>query len=98
MNDASPESTASNPQKRRRAIPPWERAAIRKLIWVGLAAAFAGEIVGVILERIFGTRSGAVFSLPWIVVFIMIIPAAYQRGVRDGRSHPEDTAVDNSKT
>jgi hypothetical protein len=73
-----------------RQIPTWQRTAIRQLTWGGFAAAIAGTTVSVLFERLTNTKGSSIVFIPWLIVFIIMVPAAYRRGVRDARAHPED--------
>jgi hypothetical protein len=77
-------------------IPDWQIRAIRKvqwqavLIWVVTFSVCLGLIY--VLRETGDRRAewGLAIGLPMIFVFVIIIPMAYRRGVRDGRDHQAD--------
>ena len=88
----SPEQTTSHTEQRRPPVPDWQRASIGKLIFGGFVAVAAAATIGALFQRL--THSTADAGVPlfaaWLVVFILIVPAAYRRGVRDAKMHPDD--------
>ncbi len=77
------------PRGRRRA-PDWQRRSLRTLEWGGFAAVSGALIGGALLDRLSDTVSPLTLIVPLSVGLIMFIPAAYHRGLRDGREHPND--------
>ena len=60
------------------------------MTWVGFAAALAGITVSMLFERLAHTKGGGAVFIPWLIVFLIMVPAAYRRGIRDARAHPDD--------
>jgi uncharacterized membrane protein YoaK (UPF0700 family) len=73
-----------------RRFPKWQRRAISKLTWLGFTAAIAGMLLGTLAEMVLHTRSHISLWMPWFIVFLFMVSAAYRRGVQDGRAHPTD--------
>jgi hypothetical protein len=70
--------------------PKWWKRGITKFLWLYAFAWGAGTIAMIMLQR-FGPPHKVDFGLlmlPGLIVAVMIIPAAYSQGVRDGREHP----------
>ena len=77
-----------------RKIPEWQRASLRDIQWriaLGMAIAWLVMVAGAV------ALNGTV-HIPWsllliappLVASVLGVIAAYHRGVRDGRAHPED--------
>ena len=78
-------------------IPEWHRQAVAQLQWWHLyawLAGVAGALAFVYVLHLFGvgfTLSSMVLILPLTLASSFIIPAAYRRGLEDGRKHPSDS-------
>jgi len=48
--------------------------------------------IGALFQRLTHNTadSGVPLFAAWLVVFIPLVPAAYRRGVRDAKMHPDD--------
>jgi hypothetical protein len=74
----------------RRSVPHWQRVGSRRTLWRGLAAVFAASLLGIVLHRWAGADRDTALVVPWMLAFIMFVPGAYHRGVRDARAHAAD--------
>ena len=71
-------------------IEAWEKPKTRRLVLAGVIGSIGGMAVMVVVSLIFkaigwGHVSPGILFIPWMVVVILMIPAAYHQGVCDER-------------
>jgi hypothetical protein len=68
--------------------------------WGGFAVVIAAATIGALFQRL--THGAVDADVPlftaWLIVFIMIVPAAYRRGIRDATMHADDTPQSPNQT
>lgn len=51
-------------------------------------------VVSVPVEFLLHAYGNLLLWMPWMILFLMMVPIAYRRGVQDGRIHPDDSDDD----
>jgi hypothetical protein len=83
-------------------VPDWQTQAIQKIQLQAFLVWSIALVVCLVTVRLFRSPNdqrgdcGLLIALPMIFIFVLIIPMAYRRGVRDGKDHQADSQPDRS--